>query len=506
MKFANHLFISYARLDNEKTEESDSGWVSRFKDSLNAFLSSALGDEPKIWWDTELRGNEVLPEGIAEELPKTAVLISILSPRYLRSSWCLTEINKFCEIAEAQGGLVVNNKMRICRVMLMPETNELRERLPGPLKHQVGLKDQIGYPFYDKKKNDRLVRVDPRFGVEFKADFHLRVNRVAEELAELINKLNQGENPSGELRPAEPSASLKPVIYLAECSWDREGDRRKISNELRATGYTVVPDEGTRLPDLEEDYAAEVEKSLGAAQLSIHIVGENPSTVLNGPGRKDAVQLQNEIAARKTKSGGVSRLIWLPGGTSTQTQHQRFIDVWRASVELQRGADLIEGNIEGLKNAIRTTLKKIEEPPSRQVAAPGPATQRVYLLCVAADRPATVQVRRFLKDKGLKVEIPVFEGDSATVRQSHEEQLNHCDAVLIFYGAGNEAWKWTTRNDLEKTKSSPDAIRTVFTYLAPPLTAHKQDYLDMGEPNVINALDGFKEAAMQPFLDAMKGD
>jgi hypothetical protein len=104
------------------------------------------------------------------------------------------------------------------------------------------------------------------------------------------------------------------------------------------------------------------------------------------------------------------------------------------------------------------------------------------------------------------VQLPVFGGDAGSVRQSHVELLNRSDAVLIFYGAGNEAWKWTTQSDLEKIKSSrkEKPLLPVFTYLASPRTDHKQDYIDMGEPNVINGLDAFSEAALQPLLDALQ--
>ena len=56
MKFTNHLFISYAHIDNEQTEENDPGWVDRFHKSLKAFLSSSIGEEAVIWRDLKLEG------------------------------------------------------------------------------------------------------------------------------------------------------------------------------------------------------------------------------------------------------------------------------------------------------------------------------------------------------------------------------------------------------------------------------------------------------------------
>jgi len=351
MKFANHLFISYAWLDNERTEPQDPGWVDRFHASLNAYLSTSLGEKPVIWRDLKLRRNEVLTDEIAEQLPKSALLVSILSPRYFESPWCLKEIEEFCRIAEDQGGLVIDNKMRNVRVLLKPLEDELLEKLPGRLK------DQLGYEFYAKRECGKTERLDPRFGDEVKAAFTRQISILADELAETINRLEAQENPKSKSRPPGPEGPPKPIVYLAECSWDRGDDREKIRAELHSTGYIVLPEPGTRLPQMEADYAAEVDRLLESCRLSIHIVGANGGTILNGPARQDAVQLQNEIAAQKSGGDRLSRLIWLPAASSAQPEQQTFIDDLRSKAELQRGADLIEDNLEALKNTLRLALK-----------------------------------------------------------------------------------------------------------------------------------------------------
>jgi hypothetical protein len=502
MKFANHVFISYARLDNEKTEEDEPGWVDRFHKSLRAFLSTAIGEQPVIWRDPQLKGNEVLTPEILEQLPKTAVLVSILSLRYLKSKWCVDEITEFSKVAELHGGLLIGNKMRIFHVMLMPFAAELREKLPG------GLKNTLGYKFYEEEEGGRFLTLDPRFGDKYKAAFNRELATMANQLAEMILKLEEEGDPVPESTPAESAGPAKPVIYLAECSWDRGDDREKIRSELRATGYTVLPEQGMRLPEMEADYAVEVDRLLNSCHLSIHVVGANGGTVLNGPGRKDAVLFQNEIAARKTEEGRLTRLIWLPPAPpeTVQRDQQDFIDALRSKAELQRGADLIEDNLEGFKNTLRITLKKLEASPPEKVEEAKTGARLIYLLCVPADRPATVPLRKFLKAQGLDVQLPVFEGDAAVIRQSHEELLTRCDAVLIFYGAGDEAWKRTTDIDLQKMRSSRRAASppAIFTYLAAPLTGQKQDSIDMGEERLIIGLEMFSEAAMQPLVAALK--
>jgi len=103
------------------------------------------------------------------------------------------------------------------------------------------------------------------------------------------------------------------------------------------------------------------------------------------------------------------------------------------------------------------------------------------------------------------VQVPLFGGDAATVRQFHEDLLTKSDAALVFYGAGNEAWKRTTDADLQKSKSyRRRAPLAIFSYLASPSTVHKKDCIDMGEEGLIIGLEKFTEASLQPLIDAVK--
>ncbi len=50
----------------------------------------------------------------------------------------------------------------------------------------------------------------------------------------------------------------------------------------------------------------------------------------------------------------------------------------------------------------------------------------------------------------LEVALPAFEGDATAVREAHQQLMATCDAVMLFYGAGDEAWKRTIDNELKK--------------------------------------------------------
>jgi hypothetical protein len=114
-------------------------------------------------------------------------------------------------------------------------------------------------------------------------------------------------------------------------------------------------------------------------------------------------------------------------------------------------------------------------------------------------------VRKLCKQLGFDVALPAFEGDASQVRKTNQQFLASCDAVLLFYGAGDEAWKRAIDNELKKMAGYRDgkSLPAVYTYLAEPRTSDKDDLIDMEEPRLIDGLAGFAEAAMTEFMRAM---
>ena len=119
-RFRNDLFISYSHIDNQPIRPEDKGWISRFHASLEALLSMRLGQTAKIWRDDKLQGNDIFSDEIIQQFAHTAVFLSILTPRYLKSEWCTREVREFCEQAKQSGGIVIDNKARVFKIMKTP--------------------------------------------------------------------------------------------------------------------------------------------------------------------------------------------------------------------------------------------------------------------------------------------------------------------------------------------------------------------------------------------------
>ena len=516
MRFDKHLFISYSHIDNQPLTPQQQGWITRFHDSMSALLSMRIGRKAEIWRDNKLSGNDVFGDEILSQFGHTAMLISVLTPRYLASEWCTREIREFCAKADQIGGIAIQNKARIFKV------------LKAPIDTQEGLPDivrqLIGYDFYTFEDGAPL-ELDPVYGEKFAQDYNRKVGKLAWDVSQMLRSLEAAESgaaPALSLAAAASAVAAPPAastaapatlsaartVYLADCSHDRRDVREMLEADLTLHGYTILPDRRLPLED-ERAYFDAVTALIDKSSLSIHLVGTAYGAVPDGPSQKSIVSLQNEIAARRSQTGGFPRVIWLPAGTrSDQTMQQAFIDALHADPETQRGADLITGDIEEVKAAIHAALKKLETPA--QPPAPARSAQGaglVYLVCDQKDRQATVPLRKWLKAQGVDVTLPAFEGSAAAVRDANQHSLTACDVVLVFYGAGDEAWKRTTDNELKKLRGvrPGGSMPVTFTYLAAPATSDKQDLVDMEERGVIDGRSSFRESDLAPIMAAMPG-
>ena len=390
MKFEKQVFISYAHLDNQPLTPQQQGWITRFHASLSAMLSMRLGRPAEIWRDVKLTGNDIFADEIVQQFPKTALLISVVTPRYVESEWCTREVKEFCKTAEQSGGLVVDNKSRVLKVIKMPVDDE--QPLPDVMKLA------LGYPFYILDEQQTPLELDPAYGEDFTQKYNLKMAKLAFDIAQLIKKIDTGPAAAGTpvavvgtatplagSPPPTPAAGSgagkaavaaspdKPAVYLAECSFDVREARESLEAELRMHGYMVYPDHA--LPVEEEAFVPEVEKMLALCKLSIHLIGSRYGAVLDGPSEKSMGVLQNDIAIRRSRSDGLQRLIWVPRDVQSDSpRQQQFINSLSRDPEAQFGADLITGDLENMKSATHAALKKLEAPPAPATPAASAAS------------------------------------------------------------------------------------------------------------------------------------
>ena len=106
-------------------------------------------------------------------LRHVAVLISVVSPCYVRSEWARRELVEFWKAAEQQGGVHFHNKARIFKVLKTPVRLEM---------HPPELQPLLGYEFFNvDPETGRIRELDEVFGVEAQRDFWMKLDDLAHE-------------------------------------------------------------------------------------------------------------------------------------------------------------------------------------------------------------------------------------------------------------------------------------------------------------------------------------
>lgn len=490
MSFEQDAFISYAHIDNEPLTPGQKGWVTQFHATLQAMLSQRLGEKARIWRDDKLAGNDVFADEIVGQFAKTALLVSILSPRYVRSEWCTRELQEFCKAAAHSGGVTLGNRSRVFKVIKTPF--EQTAALPEPVQQT------LGYPFYALDGDDPK-ELDPAFGDEARQQFLSKLSSLAWEIAKCLQQLVQSAPGGG-----TAAAPARPVVFLADCGRDLRDVRERLATELRMHGHEVLP--AQQLPPNEDALLPELKSQLERCALAIHLIGRSVGPVPDGPSGRSLVMLENELAAERCRQAGLRRIIWLPEGVAGErVEQQAFIDALQRDAALQFGADLMRGDVEALKGAMHLALRRIEAPAATKALAPAADAAQagvVHLIMSEADRAASVPLLKLLRAQQLRVTIPVFVGDAAAVREANAQLMSDSDAVILFYGAGDEVWKFHQQNELRK-HAADGKRRSVWTCLMPPSSPDKQLLRQLADPDLIDLLDGVSLAALQPLLAAL---
>jgi hypothetical protein len=466
---------------------------------LEIRLAQLLGKEARVWRDPKLCGNDVFAECLVQKLPQVAALVSVLSPRYVKSEWCQRELTEFIKAAEASGPLRVGDKLRVFKVVKTPVATD---------QHPPVLQHVLGYEFYTfDSASTRPRELSQTDAVDAQRLYWAKLDDLAHDIADLVESLE--EDGAGASRKATNGhGAEKPTVYLAETSNDLREKRDIVRRDLLDRGCIVVPDRALPLVAAEcESYIAE---QLARSRLSVHLVGSNYGIVPEGS-TESIVALQNELAVRRGEAGDFCRLVWIPPELETNCPRQRaFLDLIQNDPRIQTGADLLITPLEDFKNVLHVRLEPrkpvvASDQRDHAPALDGHQVLRVYLICDQRDLEDVAALEDYLFQQGCETILPAFQGDEAQLRRDHEENLAACDAALVYYGAGNDLWLRSTLRELQKVAGYGRAapMRAKAIYIAPPDAVQKQRFRTH-EALVLRGAAAFEPQAMAPFIAAMQ--
>lgn len=500
--YEDDIFISYTHVDNDKYEKDHQGWVDFMHQRLETRLFQLLGEKPAIWRDPKLSGNDHITNTLFMRLQRIAILVAVLSPRYVNSEWCLKELAEFYRKVGERNPERIQDAP-IFKVIKTPVDDD---------QYPEALRELLGYKFYEEDPNsgqpnefshDRMFDTFPKF-VQ-------RVNDLAWDIKLFVKSLQV--TPSGRLVPVQGK-----TVYLAITAGDVDEQRDKIKRELQSHGHRVLPDRD--FPGEPAKLREALSEDLRKSDLSIHLIGKDYDGA--GQSRQSLVRLQHELAMERGRESRFAQVIWIPKGLEVRDhEQQQLIDALQHDANNHAGIEVLQDMLEDLKTNIQIKLKNLDRPSPAAAPSPRnldpavieePKTNEpvyVYLINDNEDYEATSQLRNFLFDQEIEVlQIATQEASeekqAEAVFQLQKDYLKECDAAIIFNGRASDLWLRLKLADLRKScvgRSTPLLGKGI--YFSEPMTPAKQNFRST-EVTVIREQDNFPPESLVSFLDQVR--
>jgi hypothetical protein len=273
--FANDIFISYAHRDNEPFG-AQRGWVDSFSEALGVRLAQLLGDPPSIWRESRLQGNDVFADETVDAIARSAIFVCLVSPSYVKSEWCLRELQTFLSSRPGDPSEANVIKLVVSPVPYSHQPQEL-ERLAGfqffsldpatGLVHQLrqGLGKETELAFWDGL--DRVAQAIAR-----------RLSELSESRRSRLGSLQLSEIPAkvSTLSVVEENASRRKLrVFLCHSSGDKP-QVRLIYEFLTTLGADPWLDEEKLLPG--QNWELEIKKAVRTSDAIIVCLSSNSTT------------------------------------------------------------------------------------------------------------------------------------------------------------------------------------------------------------------------------------
>ena len=244
--FAFDLFVTYSHGDSNGTGHSKlKQWSQAFVDELETELKAHPDiASATIFLDEHHRPSQsidpmaMLTDQLQRDIGRSAILTILMSPQYLRSTWCRDERNWWFD-SQIRLGLPHDGRVAIARIWPTTET------WPTPLIDGRN-EPLLGFYFYDRANAElrpqpyEWPKPEPDSKGPFRDELLSLVGRLRLRLLEIRRRLD--ERRQREVAAAKLAAAGGQLLYLhgrADRSrrWDRASD------VLRQNGFIVVPTE-----------------------------------------------------------------------------------------------------------------------------------------------------------------------------------------------------------------------------------------------------------------------
>lgn len=490
------LYISYAHVDDQPLMHEKEGWISQFHRDLEIRVQQLSGEPVKIWRQSHTTGTTDPDPKVLQVLPGIKAMISVVSPPFVKSPACRTEVTTFWESTGHERQEPQELPSRILKVVKRPvDEREMPEDISDVFKKLNG------FEFFEQDpETGRFWEYDESFGPQAKLRYYERVYDVAQEVSKVLRAMKESQSAR-----EETSAGLKKVIYLAEASSDLKTDRDRLKRELTERGHTVLPDEP--LPWVDKELRNAVRESVGKADFSIHLVGGHYGLIPED-GRRSISEIQWEIAREISEEKKLSRIVWIPSPLEIEDDRQEtFLQEIKNHSERPAVLEIIQEIYHNFKSVL---LEKISKPPPSASKVTTDSEERdripqVYLICDSADEEAVEPLEDYLFDQGLNVVLPDFEAKEEEFHRVHMQNLRESDAVVVYYGTTRKAWVEIKLREMAKAAGygNARALRAKAVVVAPPHDRRKERFR-WHDVDIVKQEENFEPPLLDGFVKKVR--
>ena len=493
--FEYDVFISYAHVDNRPPPPRQDGWIKLLHDYLESRLPQLLGRAAnfQIFRDPKLDGNDEFAEVISNAFAKSAAFISVVSPSYVKSKWCLKELGGFCEQQHEKFSLFVGHRARVFSVIVLPVDDK-----SYPPSYPQKLRDKtLGYEFFEIDSHSKQVsQFWPDRGGHPDVRFEDEAERICSGLAKLLEEM---------------ATKNRPVVYLAEVTDDLIHDRQNVQDALDQRGIDVLPENA--LPVEANALRDRVTQDLSDAKLSVHMIGEYYGKAPSGD-TKSIVQIQLELALELSQSAQRPVLIWITPDLQTdkieESDQRSFVE------ELEMRPDPT-GLSDFQRSVRKEELIEIVVKEAFRVISHVPQVSTENCACITFQEPDqpvdAMPLQTDLRESGIGVVVTDTSEVNTTeaFRSAFETIIKAVDAVIIFYGHVQplmvQALIVQIRRQSSRLREAP--LRVLALYDAPHSDSEAPERkpphgVTMPDVEVIDCRGGHRPEAIRPLVEKIK--
>jgi hypothetical protein len=463
--YKRDIFVSYARVDDQRYSGMINGWVTTLIDGLKIELAKRLGRQEifSLWMDHELPGNVPITSEIMGNLEHSATLVVIFSEGYLASPWCQKEKTRFLQTVQSR--VRAGSRVFVIKIDDAEPPGEFGEHLgycfwteTSPKKHPYPL----GFP---------IPQPDNPTHQEY-------YNRLIDLSYDLRNELVRLQPPS---ETSKPTVDDRPTVCLAlteMLSFKRE----EVKRFLQGIGVRVLPEAFCPFDPL--IFQDDLQKSDLFVQLLDFESKSGPTPIALS---QSPMYRQFELASRLNKP----ILQWRSRQLNLQVMPSReYRDFFQHETVVATGLEQFKEEIRARlfpERAVSNALKK--RAPSRLV----------FIKKDDRDLALSEEICQKLKDI---FGVRYFNPRASSNPRMIAKKLQQCSGMMLIYGDVDIDWVEEEYDQASETILQRDPPVTFAIYEGPP---EQKPNLTFDDPDmlVLKCRNCLQEAELGKFVNAL---